>query len=143
MPGRADAMTCRHKDPINNKECGSYQSPEKQRENLKKDLQRLSAEFGLKDEPDNSDFEILDAVEGTSGLVLKVKYHSCPECSYEGTKILVYFNASIKDALKWRVIDPHFSDKPAETRHAPSPDVRFPASDSGWWRALGYIGAAL
>ena len=34
--------------------------------------------------------------------------------------------------------DPHFSDKPAGDRCAPSPAARFPASEEGWKNALRF-----
>lgn len=37
---------------------------------------------------------------------------SCARCAYEGNKVLVYLNTSAITALKWNIIDPHFSDKP-------------------------------
>lgn len=137
-------MTCRHKDPINNPACSSYQTPEKQLVAMERDRNELMKKFNLSQTPDNSNFEILDTFiwSGTEypGLVLKVKYESCPNCSYEGTKILVYRNVTLKDVLKWKVIDPHFSDKPPQDyKHAPSPVARFPANEAGWDMAISFV----
>ena len=65
-------------------------------------------------------------------MVLKVKYPSCKNCSYEGIKVMVFLDTTALDALRWKRIDPHFKDK------APSPAARFPASDEGWNDALAY-----
>ncbi len=124
-------MTCRHSDPINNPNCGSYRTPAEQIKNLKKQIEGVSDRFKESIEPDNSKFEIIDCFEMAQGLILKVRYESCAGCSYEGTKVLVYRGAAMKDVLNWRVIDPHFSDKPAGGRMAPSPTARFPASPEG------------
>ena len=42
--------------------------------------------------------------------------------------------------MRWRKIDPHFTD-PKTTRpptEAPGPSARFPASEEGWADALAY-----
>lgn len=138
-------MTCRHSDPINNPGCSSYRTPKQQLEDLEKQRQELITRFKIrkfevKDEstPDNSNFEIMDFQEVGPYIALKVKYESCPACSYEGTKILVYL-ASIKQVVSWKVIDPHFTDKAPGKKHAPSPLARFPASDIGWEDALAFL----
>lgn len=98
---------------------------------LKKEIVRLQAP------PDNTKFEILDSEVKGAFLVLKVKYQSCPDCAFEGIKILVYKDAGLKDALRWRTIDPHFRpDKPTNASHAPSPFARFPNTEEGWKLAL-------
>ncbi len=137
-------MTCRHSDPINNPDCTSYRTPEEQLTKIEKNREELMRKFKLSSTPDNSKFEIMDTFfwsgEEYPTAVLKVKYESCPDCSYEGIKILVYKNVTMKDMLKWRVIDPHFSDKqPKDHKHAPSPIARFPASDEGWEAALSFV----
>ena len=131
-------MTCRHGP--NDKSCSSYRTPAQRIAELQKEISKQKAEVG---EPDNSQFEIIDVLELTTGLILKVKYEDCPNCSYEGIKVLVYLRATIRDALKWKVIDPHFSDKlPHGPKHAPSPDARFPASEDGWKNAKLFLSYA-
>jgi hypothetical protein len=88
--------------------------------------------------PDAHNFEIMDAKAEGSHLVVKVKYPSCRNCSYEGTKIMVFLNTTAIDALKWRKLDPHFRNKPVDKDVAPSPAARFPASPEGWADALTY-----
>jgi hypothetical protein len=133
-------MTCKHQDPINNSSCGSYRTPKQQLEELNNQKKELSQKYNLQDEPDNSKFEILDTEEVGTHLLLKVKYESCSKCSYEGIKILAYADVSLRDVLKWRIIDPHFSDKlPQTKKHAPSPIARFPASDLGWDMAVLFL----
>ncbi len=128
-------MTCRHDDPINNPNCSSYAVPSVQLERLARQEAALKEKFKIPVGPDNSDFEILDFIEHGCGIALKVQYKSCPNCSYEGTKVLVYIGAGIRDVMKWKVIDPHFSNVPADPRCAWSPDARFPASECGWKNA--------
>lgn len=63
--------------------------------------------------PDPDHFEI-DEIEETNGhLVLKIKYPNlarCADCSFEGAKVMVILNCTVKQAIKWRHIDPHFKD---------------------------------
>lgn len=90
--------------------------------------------------PDADKFEIIEVEEVGPILILKVKYPSCVKCAYEGTKLLVYKGVALKEVVKWRRIDPHFSD-PKQTRkpnEAPSPAARFPASPEGWKHALDF-----
>lgn len=134
-------MTCRHSDPINNKECGSYRTPDEQLSLIRRDEERLRSRFKLDPQPDNSQFEIVDCLELSAGIVLKVKYESCVNCAYEGTKVLVYVGSTTRDIWKWRTIDPHFRDTiPAPgPREAPSPTARFPASQEGWDLAVKFL----
>lgn len=127
-------MTCRHAAGDTN--CSSYRGPQEEIRILQRQIAEQKA---LLKQPDNSQFEIIDCMELTGGVVLKVKYESCVSCSYEGTKVLVYEGASLRDVLKWKVIDPHFSDKPDLARSAPSPTARFPASQRGWAMAIEFL----
>lgn len=134
-------MTCRHRDPINNPECSSYKSPKTQVDDLEESRKELIKKFGLSDEPDNSQFEILDTMEIGPYLLMKMKYESCPKCSYEGIKILAYQGVSMRDVLNWKVIDPHFNDKIPKKKHAPAPIARFPGNDYGWEIAVIFLRA--
>ena len=91
--------------------------------------------------PDAENYTILDAYPHGKHLVLKVQYPNCKNCSYEGTKVLVFLNVSAVDALKWKRIDPHFRDPKTNgfPNSAPSPVARFPASSQGWEDALAYV----
>jgi hypothetical protein len=90
--------------------------------------------------PDPSDFLPIDSEQIGPHLVFKAQFPSCAKCSYEGYKVLVYLNTSVKDALRWRELDPHFRpvDPLAPGRAAPPPDARFPASPAGWADALEF-----
>lgn len=92
------------------------------------------------DSPDSDNFEIEEIEEVGSHLVLKVKYPNCVKCSFEGNKVMVFLNTKIKDAIKWREIDPHFrlKAKVINSKFAPGPDARFPASQDGWVDAMNY-----
>jgi hypothetical protein len=92
--------------------------------------------------PDNSRFEVEDSCAHGRYLVLKVKYESCEKCAFEGSKILVYRDCSLQQAIRWKVIDPHFrpdprSEKQRDPRQAPSPIARFPADQ--WEHAYACI----
>lgn len=95
--------------------------------------------------PDAERFEVVQAEQIGSHLVLEVLYPSCEKCAYEGRKVLVYFDVSATDALRWRRIDPHFraserfEGDAAAKREAPSPAARFPASEDGWNDATAYV----
>lgn len=92
--------------------------------------------------PDQFDIEEIEQVG--HHLVLKVKYPNCAKCAYEGLKVLVIEDVDIKDAIKWRRIDPHFVDDkayrkdPSKVKTAPSPSARFPGSPEGWKRAVAW-----
>lgn len=125
-------MTCRHGpyDP----NCGSYKSDIS---TLKSDYKR---EILGQLTPDSEKFEIEEVEEVGSCLVMKVSYPNCKTCAYEGIKVMVFENVKIKDAIKWKKIDPHFR-KPSATvkkTEAPGPVARFPASEQGWKDAMEY-----
>jgi hypothetical protein len=112
-----------------------------QKENLIKELASKVKAFEAR--TDCSNFNILEVHEGTSGIcmVLQYKHHKSitkqVNCTFEGKKILVFTGRSLKEAIKWRYIDPHFTNDPPEDEfHAPSPDGRFPATSSGLNDAL-------
>lgn len=125
-------MTCRHSDY--DPACGSYKS---NLERLKKDYEK---QFSSSVTPDSKNYEIIDVEPVGSHLVMKVLYTNCKKCSYEGNKIMVFLNCTMKEAMKWKTIDPHFRDIiPIEARistEAPGPDARFPASEAGWEMAV-------
>ncbi len=90
--------------------------------------------------PDAERYTIEDIEEVGSFLVVKVSYPNCRSCAYEGVKVMVFENRTVKDAIKWKRIDPHFrkpSPSPIKTE-APTPVARFPASDQGWRDAMEY-----
>ena len=108
-------------------------SAEKQIADLKAQLASMS--------PDNTQFEIEEIEERGHFLIIKAKYPNCAKCAYEGNKVMVFEGVKVKDAIKWRVIDPHFRQGglPPPINTAPPPVARFPASDQGWRDALSYV----
>jgi hypothetical protein len=90
--------------------------------------------------PDSERYEILDIARFGQHVVLKVKYPNCSKCSYEGVKVMVFFDVSEAQIIRWRKIDPHFRDnlRNVPVREAPGPAARFPASDEGWLDACEY-----
>ena len=93
--------------------------------------------------PDAENFDILDAEDVGTFLVIKAQYPSCSTCWFEGTKIMVFANTTLKDALRWKVLDPHFSDPSlkSDLRTAPPPVARFEPTEDGWQDALAYARA--
>lgn len=92
-------MTCRHSDPINNPGCSSYRTPEQQVADLNKRLEATKAKFRITDEPLSQKYDVLKVVQVSDYLVMRVKYESCENCTYEGEKIMV-FKAHLVDALR-------------------------------------------
>ena len=144
-----ETMTCRHKDKYNNPDCSSYDPRYRMaelRDQLKRELTpEIEAEVikrrlveKASDSPDPSDFDILEIVEVGPHLAARVQYPNCAKCAFEGIKVMVFLNVRLKDAVRWKVLDPHFRGEASTPRQAPSPAARFPASDEGWQDALNY-----
>lgn len=137
------ASICRHEkgDPAcSSSPAGQAREREYRAQRDAEELSRLRRELADASSPKVDDFEVLDAEAIGAHLVLRVKYPNCKKCSYEGEKVMVILDATMKDALGWRLLDPHFRDpeRPRERREAPSPTARFPASDEGWADAIEY-----
>lgn len=133
-------MVCRCSSPAEHESryrAEQYASAQYEKQRYEKQIAVLQEEIASLT-PDASNYEILDAHAVGSHLVVKVRYPSCRNCSYEGTKIMVFLNTSALDALKWRKLDPHFRNKPVDKDVAPSPAARFPASPEGWSDAITY-----
>ena len=79
-----------------------------------------------KGNPDPSNYKIIQHVQHENNLVVMIQYPDCT--NYEGKKILVFKNITIKDLLKQKLIDPHFS----ENKEFHSPIARFAPTDEGW-----------
>ena len=135
-------MTCRHNtkritlktDPS----CSGYQTPERRIEVLEEALaEEQPANGGV---PQTQNFEILEVESRSDHLIMHVMYPSCPNCSFEGTKLMV-FQATLLDAVKWKTIDPHFRepDEIPDPTVAPPPVARFPATDEGLRRARSLV----
>lgn len=133
-------MTCKHDDPINNPSCTSYRTPERQAADLAKAREEVMQRFNIPSTPDSANFDVEEVAEIGCHLVLKVRYPNCQKCSYEGAKVMVFANSSLKDAIRWKKIDPHFREPDVVPNHltAPSPIARFPASKEGWDLAIAF-----
>lgn len=134
-------LICRHSpgDPDCGKNGGGYvremsEATARENERLKKQVADMSS-------PKTDEFDMVEVEPVGEHLVVKARYPNCAKCAYEGNKVMVFLNASVKDALFWKLVDPHFRD-PAPARRkkseAPSPAARFPASPEGWQDALDY-----
>ncbi len=127
-------MTCRHKsfDPS----CSSYKASIDQ---LKDDYEREILDKIKAESPDMDNFSIEDIEQVGTYLVVKAKYPTCKKCEYEGHKVMIFSNTTIKDAIKWRQLDPHFRGPTRQdSSKAPSPVARFPGDPAGWDAAKRY-----
>jgi len=124
-------MTCRHKagDP----NCSSN----KAYINAATQLQKRIAELEQRVDASNYDIEAFERVG--PHVVLRVRYPSCKDCSFEGVKIMVFLNVTEIEMMRWRKIDPHFRDEAGRNpREAPSPAARFPATEDGMRDAIDF-----
>lgn len=124
-------MTCKHQKGDPN--CSSHPShPDNPANRREREEDSMT--------PDKKKYQIVDAHRVGKHLVLKVLYPNCRNCSYEGNKVMVFFNVTELDVLKWAEIDPHFRNPKASrsSTQAPGPAARFPASDEGWRDAIDY-----
>jgi hypothetical protein len=138
-------MTCRHApgDPDCSSTVGGHawlaerRAAEEARERRFKERE----EELLARTPNPEEFEVAEVEEVGPHLVMMVQYSSCPKCSFDAKKVMVFFGADLKQAIRWRRIDPHFGDPAQETddpKVAPPPRARFPADKVGWEDALEY-----
>lgn len=88
--------------------------------------------------PNPDEFKIVDYEQVDKHLVLKVRYPSCKRCAYDQCKVMVFLDATMKKALAWARIDPHFREEKDAGLGAPSPVARFPASNEGWADAIAF-----
>lgn len=77
--------------------------------------------------PDPHRYKVLDSYQCAKALAIKIHYPGCT--AYEGVKVLVYRNATVR-RLRAQVlgIDPHFSS----STKALSPFARFEPTARGW-----------
>jgi hypothetical protein len=76
--------------------------------------------------PNPKNWKLLKSEQRGPNLLVKLCYPDC--INYEGTKILLFKNVTVKDLYKQEVVDPHFSSN--EKFH--SPIARFEPTDDGW-----------
>lgn len=88
--------------------------------------------------PNPDEFRIVDYEQIDKHLVIKVRYPSCKRCSYDQCKVMVFLSVSLKVALAWTRIDPHFREDEDVGLAMPSPVARFPASVEGWADAVAF-----
>lgn len=146
-------MICRHSsgDPACGSTSGGYQDIENRRresdaaaETLRKTKTQLQAHIIeletqiASSSPDSSQYDVVDVVAVGPHLVVKATYPNCSKCAYEGIKVMVFLNVTPLQAMRWRQLDPHFREVKAspDSKLAPSPAARFPASAEGWKDAV-------
>jgi hypothetical protein len=129
-------MTCKHK--AGDRDCSSHPDHPDNPSN------RRSLAEPVRDDapatPDASKYNVEDVEQVGAHLVMRVKYPNCRRCAYEGNKVMVFLNVTLKAAFKWHKIDPHFRapNHVVAANEAPSPAARFPGSDEGWQDALNW-----
>lgn len=127
-------MTCKHGrgDPA----CSSSPSYDRAVESLSSDYARYG-NLPKQCEP-GTDYDVDAVAEYNGHLVMRVKFN----CAYEGLKTMVFLDTTLADAIRWRVIDPHFTRSSTQTvnaaKHAPPPAARFPSTADGWCDAVAY-----
>lgn len=144
-------MTCRHQpgDPNcsshpSNVASRAYEDAEYNRKKTQaeyeKQINELRAQIPAS--PDSKNYSVEEVEQVGDHVVLKVKYPNCAKCTYEGNKVMVFLNVTLKDVVKWRRIDPHFRAPTQKlASEAPSPSARFPGNNDGWKDALAYATA--
>lgn len=136
-------MTCRHApgDPNCSSTVGGHAwMAERRRESeyREQEFKEREAEL-LARTPNPEEFDVVEVEEVGPHLVMMVQYSSCPKCTFDAKKVMVYLDTTTKDAIRWRTIDPHFAPDPErDPRTAPPPRARFPADDEGWQDALDF-----
>ncbi len=101
------------------------------------DVNRRFAELAERS-PNPDDFRIVDYEQVDHHLVVKVRYPACKRCTYDQCKVMVFLGVTMKKALAWTRIDPHFREGKDFGLQAPSPVARFPASAEGWSDAIAF-----
>lgn len=84
--------------------------------------------------PDPKKFEIVGYVERKPYLLLRVKYGNCT--NYEGLKILLFEDTTIKEVEFWSELDPHFTESSKLI-------ARFVPTVEGWGWAGRFINEVL
>jgi len=74
--------------------------------------------------PDNYTIKLFEQIG--NHVIIQIQYHDCT--NYEGLKILVFENCTIKNLTDQKLIDPHFS----EDKRFFSPVARFEPTPKGW-----------
>ena len=78
--------------------------------------------------PDPSKFKIIRLEQIKNNLVVMLNYTGCT--NYEGNKILIFKNFTTEEFLKFKIIDPHFSE------HFKPLIARFSPTEEGWQHAV-------
>lgn len=82
--------------------------------------------------PDPNNFKIIKNKTIGKFLIILIKYPDC--INFEGEKILIYKNWTIKKLKARNNLDPHFSNNEIE----PSPIARFIPTNEGWEMAIKF-----
>lgn len=90
----------------------------------------IATEYVVLPNPKADNYKILRHIHINNYLVIEMLYLDC--INYEGRKILVYENCTIKDLTMQKLIDPHFS----ENKKYYSPFARFEPTEKGWNMAI-------
>lgn len=82
--------------------------------------------------PKPNNYDIIRSIVINEYLVIEIKYPDC--INFEGKKIMVY-RCELKDLVKQKLIDPHFS----ESKKYYSPIARFEPTNEGWDNACLFV----
>jgi hypothetical protein len=77
-------------------------------------------------DPNPQNFEVINAQQIGKNLLVEIRYHDCK--NYEGKKIILYLNTTLRELLSQDFIDPHFTDGDSVL----SPFARLEPTDQGW-----------
>jgi len=80
--------------------------------------------------PDPGNYKIVRSKAMYGNLLVKIKYPDCT--NYEGNKILLYRNTTLKQLKAQKYIDPHFMN----SKRIKSPVARFEPTKAGWTMGL-------
>jgi hypothetical protein len=80
--------------------------------------------------PDPDNFTITRAISVRSWVIIMAVYPDAT--NYEGQKVMVYRNTTIKAVKAQKRLDPHFCDHPGHL----SPFARFEPTEAGWAAAM-------
>lgn len=143
-------MVCRCSSPAEHAQRAAEQSSRShlaKADRHEKEITKLKGELErARRTPDNTRYEVREAKLVTTGgesdrgyIVLRVQFFGC-NCEFSGVKIMVFADTSLEEAIKWKMVDPHFrpANKIDEPTRAPPPAARFPATDEGWADAIAY-----
>lgn len=87
--------------------------------------------------PDPNNYQIVQLQRVGAYVVVKVHYPDCT--NYEGNKIMIFENVTVRTLRETKILDPHFCDS---GNHI-SPIARFAPTKQGWKHAVNFCKSLL